>query len=184
MIRQQSGFSMIELLVSVVIMSVGVLGMAGLQIISMQQNRSALLQGEATFRANDILDRIRANPATTYAAALTDTPASTTDCVGNTCTEAEMAAYDIAQWQCSINSNDASDDVYTVCSDFVEDSSVNGILGTLPGGQCVSAGDACAGGSVALASGIYTVSIQWVDQQQVDAASGTVRSVTVSMRAP
>lgn len=177
MIRKQTGFSMVELLVSVVIMSIGVLGMAGLQIISMQQNRSALLQGEATLRANDILDRIRANPDTAYAAVLNATPAVTTNCVGNNCSEAEMAAYDIAQWQCSINSTAADGSTHTVCGNFA-------IEGLLPGSFCAAVTDACAGGSIDLTTGIYTVSVQWVDQQQVDNAGGTVRSVSVSMRAP
>jgi type IV pilus assembly protein PilV len=178
LMRKQNGFSMIELLISVVIMSVGVLGMAGLQMLSMQNNRSALLQGEAVLRANDILDRIRANPTGTYTGvAVTSTPGTTTDCVGNTCSESEMAAYDITQWQCSLNSVDASGDPHTACDNF-------GITGAMPGGQCVNAGDTCAGGSIDLTGGVYTVSIQWVDQQQVDAASGLVRSVSVSMRAP
>ena len=59
--QRQRGFSMIELLISVVIMSIGVLGMVGLQMIAMQQNRSAMMQGEATLLANDIFDRMRAN---------------------------------------------------------------------------------------------------------------------------
>ena len=179
MIRKQTGFSMIELLVSVVIMSIGVLGMAGLQIISMQQNRSALLQGEATLRANDILDRIRANPNTDYAALLNDTPGTTSDCVGDSanCSETAMAAYDIAQWQCSLNSTAADGSTHTVCDNF-------DIKGVLPGGFCTDVTDSCAGGSIDLTSGIYTVSVQWVDQQQVDNAGGTVRSISVSMRAP
>jgi type IV pilus assembly protein PilV len=175
--QRAKGFSMIELLISVVIMSIGVLGMAGLQIISMQQNRSALLQGEAMLLANDILDRIRANPSTSYAGvAVTDTPAVTTDCVGNTCSEAEMRAYDIAQWQCAINSTDSASLQYTACENF-------GITGAMPGVPCAAVGDACAAGSISLTGGIYEVTVQWVDQQRVDAA-GLVRSVSVSMREP
>ncbi len=177
MIRKQTGFSMIELLVSVVIMSIGVLGMAGLQIVSIQQNRSALLQGEATLLANDIIDRIRANPDTNYAAALDDTPSPTTNCVGSACTEAEMAAYDIAQWQCSINSFAADETTHPVCATF-------GIEGALPGAFCTNVTDACAGGSITLTSGVYEVSVQWTDQQAVDNAGGTVRSVSFNMRAP
>ncbi len=168
---------MVELLVSVVIMSVGVLGMAGLQIISIQQNRSALLQGDATLRANDILDRIRANPDSAYAADLTDAPAATTNCIGSACNEAEMAAFDIVQWKCSIKSVDAAGDTYPVCASF-------GIAGTMPGPPCVAAGDVCAGGSVALNGEIYEVTVQWVDQEQSGGSGGANRSVTVRMKAP
>ena len=176
---RQTGFSTIELLISLVIMSIGVLGMAGLQLVSMQQNRSALLQGEAIMLANDILDRIRANPSSTYDVDLDDVPTLTTNCVGNSCTESEMAAYDIAQWQCAINSVDVSGSQHSVCSNF-------SITGALPGGYCSAAESACAGGSIELSGGVYSISIQWVDQQTVDAnaSNALVRSVTVNMRAP
>ena len=77
-LQRQRGFSMIELLISVVIMSIGVLGMVGLQMIAMQQNRSAMMQGEATLLANDIFDRMRANPGTTYSSDLEDAFTTTT----------------------------------------------------------------------------------------------------------
>ncbi len=175
--RNQSGFTMLELLISILIMSIGVLGMAGLQIVSMQQNRSALMQGEATLKVNDLLDRIRANPSTDYSGiALTDTPASTQDCIGNNCSETQMKNYDIAQWQCSINSTAADGTQHTVCAAF-------GITGAMPGGQCVNAGDSCAGGSVVLNGDVYTVTVQWSDQQRVDVA-GSNRRVAVSMKSP
>ena len=45
--RRIAGFSMIELLVAVLVMGIGVLGITGLQVASMQNNREALLRGEA-----------------------------------------------------------------------------------------------------------------------------------------
>ena len=167
-INRNSGFSMIELLISVVIMSVGVLGMAGLQMISMQQNRSALLQGEATQLVNDILDRIRANPGTSYdGVALTDTPSVTGSCIANTCTESEMKDFDIAQWQCTISSTDSGGTAYTVCDNF-------GITGSLPGGA----------GAITLTGDIYEVTVQWVDAQKVSDSAGTTRSVSIRAMDP
>ena len=176
--KVQRGFSMIELLISVLIMSIGVLGMAGLQTLSLQQNRSALLQGEAGLLVNDILDRIRANPSSDYSGiALNTVPGSTTNCVGSICSEVEMMNFDRTQWLCSINSTDAAGVQHTVCGDF-------GVTGTMPGGQCVALTDPCAGGSIVLAGGIYTVTVQWLDQQTVDQTNGQRRSVSVSMKAP
>ena len=167
--RNNRGFTMIELLVSVVIMSVGVLGMAGLQMLSMQQNRSALLQGEATQLVNDILDRMRANPGTSYdGVTITDDPDVTDSCIGNTCTEVEMKDFDIAQWLCSINSTDETDSsTFTVCDTF-------GITGTLPLGR----------GSVVLTGDIYAVTVQWSDSQKVSDSAGTTRSVSINAMAP
>ncbi|NOX51847.1 MAG: type IV pilus modification protein PilV [Gammaproteobacteria bacterium] len=60
--KQAKGFSMLELLVAVLVMGVGVLGVTGLQMVSLQNNQDALLRGDALQQAYDILDRIRVNP--------------------------------------------------------------------------------------------------------------------------
>ena len=56
MIRQSKGFTLIELLVAVLIIAVGILGVAGMQVVSMQQNRNALLRDQALQAGNEILD--------------------------------------------------------------------------------------------------------------------------------
>jgi len=65
--KKIAGFSMIELLVAVLVMGIGVLGITGLQMVSLQNNRGALLRSEAVMLAYDMLDRIRANPVGTPA---------------------------------------------------------------------------------------------------------------------
>ena len=57
LVRKEKGASLIEVLVAVVILSIGILGIAGIQIVSLQQNRGALLRLEALQLANDIIDR-------------------------------------------------------------------------------------------------------------------------------
>lgn len=57
------GFTLIEMLVAVLILSVGLLGLAGLQGLSLRNNVSASQRSLATVAANDILDRMRANRA-------------------------------------------------------------------------------------------------------------------------
>ena len=188
-LQRQRGFSMIELLISVVIMSIGVLGMVGLQMIAMQQNRSAMMQGEATLLANDIFDRMRANPGTTYSSDLEGAFTTTTNCEGNTCTETEMAAYDILRWRCSINPLGADLTTYPGCvalgwPDTTDaDVNITDLPSFMPGGHCAAADSACAGGTISLASDVYTVTVQWVDQQRVD-ADGSTRSISFRMREP
>lgn len=58
---RQGGFSMIELLVAILIVSVGLLGIAGLQAYGLQANHSAYLRSQATVLTYDALDRMRAN---------------------------------------------------------------------------------------------------------------------------
>lgn len=53
--------TLIEVLVAVLILSIGLLGLAGLQTLSLRSNHSAYLRSQATILAYDIADRMRAN---------------------------------------------------------------------------------------------------------------------------
>lgn len=57
----QSGFSLLEVLVALLILSVGLLGLAGLQGRGLRDNNQALVRSRAVQCAEDILDRMRAN---------------------------------------------------------------------------------------------------------------------------
>jgi len=58
---KQCGFSMIEVLVTVLVLSIGLLGISALQLNGLKQNQNALQLTEATFLAYGIVDRMRAN---------------------------------------------------------------------------------------------------------------------------
>jgi len=77
---QQRGFTLVELLVAVVIISVGLLGLAGLQAIGLKNNMSALHRTQASILAMDMIDRMRANRtaalANLYDIGLTGSPSS------------------------------------------------------------------------------------------------------------
>lgn len=57
----QCGATLIEVLVAIVILSIGLLGLAGLQATSVQGNYGAFYRSQATILAADITDRMRAN---------------------------------------------------------------------------------------------------------------------------
>jgi type IV pilus assembly protein PilV len=57
----QSGTTLIEILITVVLVSIGLLGLAGLQIMTVQNSNSSTERFEATTLARDILERMRAN---------------------------------------------------------------------------------------------------------------------------
>lgn len=101
-IRKHHGFSLVEVLVTLVIMSIGMLSIAGLYVKSMQAGRTSMFHHNAVTLAGDVADRIRSNPtaAANYAHVST---ASGTDnsCVdgGVNCNPAEMAGNDIFLWQ-------------------------------------------------------------------------------------
>ena len=58
---QHSGFTLLEVLVALIVLSVGLLGLTGLQANSLRNNHSAFLRSQATVAINDIMDRMRAN---------------------------------------------------------------------------------------------------------------------------
>ena len=98
-VKHGRGFSLIEVLIALIILSVGMLGIAGLYVQSMQAGRTSMFRHNAVTIAGDIADRIRANPAagTAYAA----TTGADNSCVngGINCSPAQMAAHDISLWQ-------------------------------------------------------------------------------------
>lgn len=95
----QRGFSLVEVLIALIIMSVGMLGIASLYVQSMQAGRTSLFRHHAVTLAGDIGDRIRANP--TAGAAYAAGGGTINNCVdgGIVCSPAQMAAEDIQVWQ-------------------------------------------------------------------------------------
>ena len=95
--KNQRGFSLVEVLIALIIMSVGMLGIAGLYVQSMQAGRTSLFRHHAVTLAGDVADRIRANPraGVAYAGIGADN-----NCVGAgiDCDSVEMASNDIFLW--------------------------------------------------------------------------------------
>lgn len=96
--RAARGFSLLEVLVAIVVVATGVLGIAGLQVISMQSNTSALFRTQANQLAYDIIDRARANPAGVYLVNLVDDAPASLNCMNQDCVPDEMTDYDLSLW--------------------------------------------------------------------------------------
>lgn len=60
-LRKSGGFTLIEVLISVLVLAVGLLGLAGLQATGLRSNHSAYLRTQASLLAYDIADSMRAN---------------------------------------------------------------------------------------------------------------------------
>ncbi|MGD9841588.1 MAG: type IV pilus modification protein PilV [Steroidobacteraceae bacterium] len=103
-INKQSGVGMVEVLVALVVMSVGMLGIASLYVTTLQAKTTSLSRMKAVNLAYDIADRIRANPTAfaNYVIAPTDTTTST-DCASASCSAAQIAAADLDQWNTLVN---------------------------------------------------------------------------------
>jgi type IV pilus assembly protein PilV len=101
-LKSTTGFSMIEMLVALVVLSIGLLGIASLQTLGQQFNYRAYLRTQATFLAYDIMDRMRANQQAALAGQYVLTegakPKMSKDCNKETCTHDDLAKYDVAIW--------------------------------------------------------------------------------------
>jgi type IV pilus assembly protein PilV len=98
---RQRGVSIVEALVALVILSVGMLGIAGLYLLSVQSNRTAQTRTAAVHLINDMADRLRTNAAAMGSYALTlgaVPPVAGKDCSTEVCTPAQVAAYDLRAW--------------------------------------------------------------------------------------
>ncbi len=97
------GFTMVEMLVALVVLAVGMLGVAILFGISLHSGSSAISRMQAVNLAADIADRIRANrragiaPNNAYGGAAADNGCTGAGAVS--CTPAQMAADDLYHWQ-------------------------------------------------------------------------------------
>ena len=104
---RQRGFTMVESLVALVVLSIGLLGIAGLFVESLRSSRTALLRTHAVNLAGDIADRILANgnaedsyDTATYGGAPALRGCAPDACsAGNNCSVAELAEDDLARWQ-------------------------------------------------------------------------------------
>jgi type IV pilus assembly protein PilV len=135
------GFSLVEVLVALVVLSVGMLGIAALYVESLRFGSTAQLRTQAVALASDMADRIRANRQglANYTKGVGDVGALDAACDpgGVGCTPDIMAAHDIFRWNETVNVQ-------------------------LPGAQCSIAVD------VATTPATYTIVIQWSEPGQVD----------------
>lgn len=147
----QVGIGMIEVLVTLAIVSVGFLNMAALQTTAKRSNFDAVQRTTAVMLAHDIVERMRANPGA-LASYLTagvgggTLSAPARDCgAGVSCTPLQLAAFDLYQWEQFIDG-------------ISESRSISGTT-TQTGGLASPA--ACVTGPAAGGAGIYTVTIAW-----------------------
>lgn len=60
-INKHRGFTLLENLIAMIILAIGLLGLASIQIVGLQNNQSAYTRSQATYLAYDMADRIRVN---------------------------------------------------------------------------------------------------------------------------
>jgi type IV pilus assembly protein PilV len=148
--RRQSGFTLIETLIALLVISVGLLSVAGLQLLSKRSNYDAAQRTTAAHLAYDLLERMRNNPAglinympgdTLGGNVLGDGPDVMCTDAGVSCDPEELAAFDLWQWE------------------ELLDGALETVGGEAAGGLVNPT--ACITGPGFGGSGVYTVAIAW-----------------------
>ena len=152
------GFTFIEVLITVVILGVGLLGLAAMESISVRRSHDAYLRSQAIMQAQEMADRMHANPAGVAAGGYNNigaTIVSPPTCLDRTsttvaaaastdCSPAQIANFDANEWLIA-NAN------------------------LLPSGS----------GTVTVSSGIYTITLNWTE---TESAGATAKSFAFQFR--
>lgn len=146
--KHQRGVGLIEILIAVVILAVGFLAAARMQVSGMRYSQSAYFDSQAYFMVGDMIARMRANitgvKAGEYDSLETASGLTNTNCTYKACTPEELAKQDLYNW---------SQHLYGPAFD-------NTFVPLLP-----STATVVATGSVSKqASGGFTVSVTWADE--------------------
>lgn len=138
--RSSRGFSLVEALVALLVIAIGMLGIAALYVESLRTNRTALFRTQAVTFVNDMADRIRANRLARawYGSAVTAEDTNDACITGGAgCTPEELAQDDKARWLATLAAE-------------------------LPGGTGTVTWDP------ATLPETYTISVQWTETGQTD----------------
>lgn len=142
---RQRGVGLIEILVAVVLISIGFLAAAQMQVQSMRYSQGAYFQSQAYFLASDIIDRMRANVdgvvGGDYDGLTTSSSASNPQCNVNACSAAQMAQQDLYDWS----------------ANFHDLRGTSNFFPALPSGSNVTAG----GSITETAPGQFTITLNW-----------------------
>lgn len=109
-LHSQKGSSLIEVMVSFLVLAFSLLGMVGMQTKAVQLNQESFYRSQASGLAYEMLDRLRANRdfalnnnsyKTDYDREASDYSGFISQCSGSgsNCTQNDLASYDLAQWK-------------------------------------------------------------------------------------
>ena len=98
----QRGLTLIEVLVSLLILSIGILGLATLQTASLNFNNASAQRTQATVLAYDMADRMRANRAAAVAGDYDLALAATPPACAAPAAGGSVAAQDLSAWRMAL----------------------------------------------------------------------------------
>ncbi len=176
--KHQRGFSLIEVLVTAIILAVGLLAIAGLQLSGIKNAHNALLETQARYIASSLLNQIRENPdgLSDYLIHPADLPFSCATAPTPSCTSTSTGTT-----ACSASELALSGKFYSICGNTVSSVQNGGVINELPNAsmtvECIDAagafGSDCSPNDV-------TINITW-DERELDSDGGTAQhSIRIS----
>jgi len=147
--KRTDGFAMIEVLLAIVVLAIAMLAGSRMQILGMNYSQGAQTRSTASMAVNDIVDRMRTNPAgvtaLNYDGATTANLPANPNCAAIGCTPAQLAQLDLASWG----------------DYFAPGNILSQAVGTI---------------SAADANNVRTITVSWADQiaGQVEANGGNI----------
>ncbi|MDO6459200.1 type IV pilus modification protein PilV [Granulosicoccaceae sp. 1_MG-2023] len=162
----QRGIGLIEVLVALVVVSVGVLGLAGLQLNSVRVAKGSFNRSQAVVIAETVIAQMRANPDGVADLAYNGLDSDAANC--STLPSTYCNAYYGMSGStpvCSTAAERAANDFFEVaCGHWNGSSGENGVIDSLPGGRVtVDCNDApCSADST------YTVAVSWTETEVHD----------------
>lgn len=176
--KTQNGLSLIEVLVTTVVLGLGILGTSALQLTGIKGTDSAHYRTVATMIANDMADRIRANSAGVelgdYATdadnpiSCPGQPSGFLDCNSSACTAAQLALFDKYQLTCGFIKTNANDVVVAKSG---------GVSNSIPNGEL-----SISCGTAVCTSGVdHIITVSWIeraDEEGQDNSSNLVLTIT------
>jgi type IV pilus assembly protein PilV len=155
---RQRGVSLIEVLVAVLIFSLGLIGMAGLLIMATRSNQVAYLRTQVTFLAQNMADRMSSNPMGVWNGKYDGTyPSAVTQDCASGCTPDQLAKYDQQAWSTQLKTflpNPSASIVCTAANAGYTPSAEQLAMRPPYGGSC-------------------TMKVQWTEQGSGDPKKGT-----------
>lgn len=106
----QSGVSLIEALISLLVLALGILGIAGIQTRTLIESRTTNSRAIALQMADDLLDRMQSNrairfnppPVNPYIVGWGTPPPIVQNCFSSDCSGTQLAAFDLWQWKSTL----------------------------------------------------------------------------------
>lgn len=156
------GMTLIEVLISLVIFAISMLGIGGMLLMSSKANNSSYSKQQAVQSISNILDRMRANSSAAIngnynasninsSGAPTIPSAPSASCLSTACSPADLAAYDVWSW---------------LSKDVTQLPSGSGSITTAPSGGANNT--------------LITVTVQWDDSQSQSTLGGSSATSTAN----